>query len=433
MTNAVSWSELRKVLNPLRPAPAALYVPPPRSVAEDIAEDITASPETHPKVLLVGPSGGGKSSELWAIRRAIGDRRICIDIDLDRSGIGAVGLGAKDLMYIAGLGMLRHLPEGEKRELHGRLARAYGGPESDPAALGEVEDGLRALAGFLDAAGGVVGVAELAAGSPALVGGGSKALAGVVRLFTDRPALVSESSPWGGELQTAVHEIHEALVTAHDHRAVCLLIDGMEKMNGASAAKFREVFETTRLLLNLPCAAVFAAPACTLTESNAAAAHGWSPRPIYAFTGNPKALVDLLERRIRHVGLEPAAIVPAQGLARLAKLSGGMPRYAMAMLDRATELARRKGLSRIPDSLLDQAIDELAEELCRGLREPDWQVLRRVRETGELPGGEDAARLFSDGRVLVIGPDGPGRPSRRPRFRVHPLIERELGITASDE
>ncbi len=265
LTHAISWSELRKVLDPLRPAPAALYVPPPRSVVEDIAEDITASPETHAKVLLVGPSGGGKSSELWAIRRAIGDRRICVD-----------------------------------------------------AALGEVEDALRALAGFLDAAGGVAGVAELAAGSPALVGGGSKALAGVLRLFTDRPALVSESSPWGGELQTAVHDIHEALVKTHDHRAVCLLIDGMEKMNGASAAKFREVFETTRLLLNLPCAAVFAAPACTLTESNAAAAHGWSPRPIYAFTGKPVALVGLLERRIEHVGLRPASIVPTEGLARLA-------------------------------------------------------------------------------------------------------------------
>lgn len=380
LTYAISWSELRKVLDPLRPAPAALYVPPPRSVVEDIAEDITASPETHAKVLLVGPSGGGKSSELWAIRRAIGDRRICVD-----------------------------------------------------AALGEVEDALRALAGFLDAAGGVAGVAELAAGSPALVGGGSRALAGVLRLFTDRPALVSESSPWGGELQTAVHDIHEALVKTHDHRAVCLLIDGMEKMNGASAAKFREVFETPRLLLNLPCAAVFAAPACTLTESNAAAAHGWSPRPIYAFTGKPVALVGLLERRIEHVGLRPASIVPTEGLARLAALSGGMPRYAMAMLGRATELARRKNLPRIPDSLLNQAIDELAEELCRGLREPDWQILRRVRETGELPGGEDAARLFSDGRVLVVGPDGPGRPSRKPRFRVHPLIERELGTTAGDE
>lgn len=422
MTNAAQWVELKKALDPQRPASAEQYLTPPRSVAADIAEDIAISPELSPKYLLLGPTGGGKSSELRAIAREMGDQRIRVEIDLDASGLNATTLTAADLAYIAGIGMLRLVSPSSQTALFKELRAAYAG-DASPEDLGEVKNAVAALAGFLDTAAGVITVAEVASGSPPVAGHSLRAGAGVLRLMTQRQVVVSESSPLGGSIQKAVYAIHEAAVNNQNHKSLCLIVDGLEKMNGQAAERFRQVFESTRLLVDLPCAAVFAAPACTLSETNSANALGWETRVVWAFADHPDQIAALLQKRIRMVDLDPDTCVVEGGLAELGKQSGGMPRYALRMAQRAVDFARREGSPKITQSQIKRAVDEEGEAMARGLREEDIDILGRVSRSHRLPGDTRAGRLFADGRILAL-PPGPGE--RLTRYVVHPLLAQEV-------
>ena len=419
MSEPSKWLVLRRLLRPeAPPEDMDLYVKPEHGCADAIVRGLLRDPATNPKFLLVGARGGGKSTELRAIRRGLGDHLVVTEIDLDRSGVAAASVTALDLLYISALALLRHLPTEEAKPLFDRLKQAYG--EADADSLGDLPTALDGVAGFAMAAGGVALAAGAAAGGAPLIAGGLAVFATALRLLPGRRQVVAESSPLGRQVQSAAVEIARAVRTHLDGRPLCVLIDGLEKMNGQSAERFDEVFCHTRLLADPPWSAVIAAPPCTLTHTNSARPLGFDTRTVWGFNPDDSAaLLNMLELRFRAAGLEPDEVAAAGTLTGMVAASGGMPRDAVQMVRDAVSrvLDDQRALLTMDDA--GEGIRSVAYALGAGLREDDLEALWHLYTTKKMRGDEVAATLFSNGRILAY-PPAPG--SVMSRFAVHPLL-----------
>jgi hypothetical protein len=321
------WIALKRLLDPWRPPLGVdLYVEPRRSPAPDIAGEMSADPASRRKVLLVGARGGGKSSELRRIRHLLGDQLAVAEVDLDRSGVGAGNVSALDLVYVSGVALLRFVEKGRARELFQNLQEAYADQDKEGSELGTFEQALAGIADFggaVAAAAGVVGLAPglALAAAPVLVATGR-----AIRLLSGVPGPIAETSPRGQRLLDAAKEVSEAVAT--NGRPPCVLVDGLELMNGQAAERFRDVFQRTRLIADCPWSAVFAAPPCTLSEASTVHGSGLVTRPVWGFGADEMdRLVDLLSVRFQRVGMTGPAGPRARDLRRIADMSGGLPRH----------------------------------------------------------------------------------------------------------
>lgn len=395
-----------------------LYVPPARSSADEICKAFRADPTARHKFLLVGARGGGKSTELRAVARGLGSHATLVTIDLDASGVSSTAVSAFDLLYIAGVALLARVPEGERADLFGELARAYAGEERDK--LGGVQDALGGLASFASATEAMTKALDLASGG--IMSTALDVLDKGFRLLgaSRDPAVVAETSPKGRSLQTACRTIARK-VRAAQSLPICVLIDGLEKMNGEAGERFKQVFCYTRLLADAEWSFAIAAPPSTLTETNSAAAVGYRTVPVWGFGPEDEAsLVTLLERRFQGAGFDDVdRVIDRALLETLAEASGGMPRHAIQMTHHAVEAALLASAARIEPAHVEEGIRRVGESLALGLTSGDFEVLQRVARRNLLPEGERAARLFADGRILAHAP-APGH--RRPRFSVHPVL-----------
>lgn len=418
-----TWIQLKRLLDADEPPPAELYVRPKRSCAQDIAEEIASDPQSKDKFLLVGARGGGKSTELREIGRLLRDDRELAEVDLDASGVSAVTVTAFDLVYLSSIAVLRLLNESQPKRasaLFESLKAAYSDEdEGDADNLGDFDAALAGLAGFATLAADAAGALGGVPGAGTAVGTVMGALAGGIRLLPKRTGPIPETSPLGRGLQAVANQIG-AEVAETLGRPICVLVDGLEKINGQSTERFRQVFEMTRLLADLPWAMVFAAPPCTLSETNSVDGRGFQTRPVWGFGPDDLgSLVEVLTKRLDVVGLRAEEHVSDGDLDRLVEESGGLPRHAIKMLWRAAELARRGKLEAIDAETIDAAIDYLGETLSRGLHTQHEEELRKTARSGLLSGSPEAATLFADGRILALPPE---KGSRRSQFAVHPLL-----------
>ncbi|MFH1463101.1 MAG: hypothetical protein ABIO70_01820 [Pseudomonadota bacterium] len=421
------WVALKSLLDADRPPlDPGLYVRPRRSCADDVAAELLGSPGVSPKFLLVGPRGGGKSTELRRIWQQVREHLLVAAIDLDRSGVNAGSVGAVDLCYLGGVVFLGRLSDEQLKEsLFTRLKRTYAEDNRESAgALGSLAEALEGLAGF----GAAASAASLAmggvAGAGMVVSGGLGLLSRGIRLLSGRKGAVPETSPLGASMQGVLGDIAHAVRTEHGHRALCLFVDGLEKMNGEAGERFKELFQRTRLLSNAPWSAVFAAPPCTLTETFSVDGQGWSERVVWGFGPDDlEALARLLEIRFRTAEVNAPDHLGADTFQRWSEMSGGMPRHAVEMAHRAAELARRAGDSQLSAAMVEEVITWKGQALGRGLDQGHIDVLRAVLERGLLPKDERASTLFADGRILALPPDGTLRVQR---FAVHPLLQEDV-------
>ncbi|HWN68693.1 MAG TPA: hypothetical protein VNM90_13745, partial [Haliangium sp.] len=408
-----------------RPPPLAdmdrLYVHPPRSSADQIVRKLKANPTGLQKFLLVGARGGGKSTELREVARRLGDRTAIASIDLDASGVSALAVSAFDLLYMSALAMLRLVTEEWQEKLYKTLVEAYGGNKKESLAR-SAREALGGLMPFADAASKLASATDLLPGMPILSAGLSMANAGVRLLGGDK--LVAETSSEGRRLQDACRTISAAVREASDGRPLCVLIDGLEKMNGQANERFQRVFCYTRLLADAEWTAVIAAPPTTLTETNSAINLGYVNVPVWGFAPEESALLqDLLCRRFEAADIDPAKYVDQDALAHLVQQSGGLPRYAIQMLQHAVESALDDNATRLDAGHVEEGVRYVAESLGQGLTIEDLDVLAVVHRRHQLPGDERAARLFADGRILARAP---AKGRRLPGFFVHPVLEPEL-------
>jgi hypothetical protein len=243
-----------------------------------------------------------------------------------------------------------------------------------------------------------------------------------IALLPRRDRLVTEESPQGRRIIQALQNIVRSLRDQNRPPPV-LLVDGLEKMNGESAERLVAVFQYTRLLADLPLAAVYAAPPSTLTVTNSLESVGWRTRVVWGFGAKgADRLVRVMERRFRTEDLDPVKKVEAGLLLQIATASGGIPRHTMEICSYAVDNARFRGSDRLEATDVQAATLQRAQELGRGLHEEHIATLKKVLSVGLLPGSDSAARLFTDGRILAVPPDEAPEPVGQ-RFRVHPLLE----------
>lgn len=425
------WRYLLRYLRPDRPPPLPemerLYVHPPRSSASEIVRNFEADPTGLQKFLLVGARGGGKSTELREVARRLADRAVIASIDLDASGVTATAVSAFDLLYLSGLALLRLIPEDQQDRPYRALIAAYGGDEKS---LGKsAKDALAGLVSFTDAAGKLASAIGIATGVHAIAAGLGVANAGV-RLLGRGDRLVVENSPEGRRLQDACRAIASSARGANPNRSLCVLVDGLEKMNGQANERFQQVFCSTRLLADAEWMVAIAAPPSTLTATNSATNLGYITVPVWGFAPEDAGVLDeLLRRRLQIAGLDSDKDVDAGALARLVSQSGGLPRHTILMLRYAVESALDSGAQRITGEHVEEGIRRVGEDLGLGLTEEDLQILARVHRRNQIPGGERASRLFADGRILARAP-APGR--RLPGFVVHPVLVSELPMNGDE-
>lgn len=395
-----------------------LYVEGRRTPSRTIARLFIRIPQSNRKVVLVGPRGCGKSTELRHIAQLVAEQGTMIveTIDLDASGVHAGSVAAMDLLYMCGIALLRRLPKSEGKPLFKALKEAYAGEAS--STLGKVEDALNGLAGF----GGALAVAAGDAGVTAKVAGGvARTVAQGLRLLPYGDRSVSESSPPGQRMLGAVRTIARAARGAPG-RHLLLVIDGLEKMNGQASRRFHAVFESTRLLLEVEWSMVIAAPPSTLTHSDGLAALGFQAYTVWGFPDEPDRLRELVERRLKSVGLRVDEALSGDDIERMVAACAGQPRHLMAICQGAALEAILDDRSAITSADVTRGIRKFAEELARGLDADDKDVLRTVREHPDLPRRDSSAPLFGTGRILAI-PPADDDPDPSIRYRVHPLLE----------
>lgn len=417
----MSWEKLVRATENLDdPAAVEVYVQPPDAASARIARRIQRNREGRLKFLLMGPKGGGKSSELRAIARSLRGLAVPVGIDFGASGVLARSISAFDILYVGSLALLQRLvhiePSAEERHYE-RLAAAYGGPDR-VADVPRLEGALEGLVTFAEAAVQLATTAGLTAGAGPLVSAAGGALAKGLRLLSSPRGVVSESSNDGRDMLDVCSAITRELEASVG--PVCLLVDGLERMNGESAERFDEVFLATRLIANAPWASVFAAPPCTVTVVHSAGDVGFEEQEVYGLAPEQLALrVRLLERRLSAAQLTPAD-VDAGVLDHLAARAGSLPRHLVRVLNEACHAVLDDAAPRMTLSHAERGLTALSRSLARALTVEDIDLLKRVRDHRHRPADPAAARLFGDGRILAL-PAVDGSPLTR--WVVHPLLE----------
>lgn len=424
------WRALLQQLRSKQPASQDQYVPPVRGCVEEVVTLLTADPASREKVLLVGARGGGKSSELRAVARALETRggALLATVDLDASGVHAPNVTAFDLLYLSALGVLQGMATEQARPLLDRLNSAYAGEQAP-----ELQNNLGKLSGFalagagLAAAGGAYAKLQgIDIDAPAALAGGALSTLGSALgtggglVLRDRsPAVVGETSTMGRALIEACIEIARARRRASAD-PLYLLVDGLEKMNGEANERFRQIFEQTRLVADAPWATIIAAPPCTLTETNAVMAVGYCPVTVWGFGPDDRnGLLRLVKQRFRGAGVDPAEAAAPGVIEHIVDSSGSLPRHTVDIVWNAVLEALRRGAGQLTMEDAERALQKYGEMLATGLTREDLAILADVHRTGLLPGRPRAAVLFADNRILSY-PPAPG--TRLPIWAVHPLL-----------
>jgi energy-coupling factor transporter ATP-binding protein EcfA2 len=411
---------LRRQLDPDRPLEdLRLYVEADRSPSRHIADRLIDDPVEISKYLLVGARGGGKSTELRHLARLLEEAKshTVALVDLDAAGITASSVTAFDLLYLCSVALLRPITDRTRAgELFKRLKEAYAREERERASeLGTLAEALDGLGSFAAAVG------ELAVDSVAPGLGKTLATAAKGIRLLPKGDLVPESSPAGHHLLVVCTEIVQALRRERT-LPLCVLLDGLEKMNGEANERFKHIFEETRLLAEAPFTLVAAAPPSTLTHVDSVVNVGYQTVPVWGFPNAPEAMDTLIQQRFRGVELNPE-IMPAAQRSPLIAACGGLPRHLIYML-RETVLAARLGKSvTITQAHVEAGIQALGEELARGVHQDHVRLLRQVDKDGQLfkdPDGFIPA-LFASGRILAQPPE---HRTLIIRYVAHPLIKR---------
>ncbi len=371
------------------------------------------------KHLMLGCRGGGKSTELRRLKRELDQQGAFIieTVDLDATGVTASQVSAADVVYMCALALLRRLPPRSAEALFERLKRGYAGRHAGQ--LGALSDTLAGLRGFGALAGAVAGAGSGLSAVGAAAGGVLvDGLRGGIALWTERKSAVLESSPEGQDLLKACAGIVTAVRDADEtRRPVCLLVDGLERMNGEANDRFRIVFEHTGLIAEAPWTAVIAAPPSTLTATGGTAAMGYGTTIVWGFPDQPALLTEMIHARRRAAGL-PESSMSDEAIAAMVEACGGLPRHLMEIFKLGLWSVIGAGDGVLDEQHARRAIRAFGQELARGLDEDDFATLKRVRRTGRLPQRSQSASLFASGRILAEPPS-----DLLIRYRVHPILE----------
>ncbi|MCB9544018.1 MAG: hypothetical protein H6703_16445 [Myxococcales bacterium] len=424
MQNAERFKQLLNSLEPEKPlSDLNLYVEGRRSAAREIERRLDTIEKRPCKSLLLGARGGGKSTELRRLVSLLAGRSDLIveTIDLDATGVTAANVTALDLLYMCCIALLRRVAEKPQKLLFTRLKAAYAG-EQEKGTLGKVADALEGLRGFGMALGGAAGAAVGEPGALAVASAGvMDVMAKGITLIPRPDRFVSESSTQGQRMLAVCTEITQA-VRGDRAVSICLVVDGLEKMNGEANDRFHAMFEQTRLIAQAPWSMVIAAPPSTLTSGDSVANLGYDTVIVWGFPDEPELLTRLVRRRLAAEGLADD-VIDADALDYMVAMCGGLPRHLVKILEETLWAALAQEADRLTMAVVKAGVRRFGMELARGLDLDDIEVLSTVKRRRRLPKRDESAKLFAAGRILAEPPDGDGLFND---YRVHPILAPEI-------
>ena len=367
------WS----LLAPHRPVDSGgdQYVPPPSNIGEAMARWVLAS---GAPVLVGGPTGVGKSTELaQAGAQLQPDRAVCL-IQLDR---------------------LENMRRLEPERMLSRVAQFVGHPGGDT--------------------GQGVSVSDLARVGAALVGAALATATAVGSVAHSLASLDSQLPPADAALSAV-----RALARLSERR-VALLIDGLEKVPDGAQARalfdaLRPLAEEADLIAVAPWSLAFGAEANDpLVRQGERFFFVRAPEvePVETAPGLP-FLLHLLERRLQisDMGETPAGFHTIARDAAVA--SGGLPRVFLQLIADCATYARLHRDADWPElSDLEDAKADQRDGMRRGLLPKDLKLIQWVDGTQGLDLAIDAkVRLLAHGLLLErVTPAGVV-------LRPHPLL-----------
>lgn len=377
--------------DPARAVAANLYVSPAQSVSSRIAARLALSPASSH--LLVGGVGSGKTTEMLEVRRRLGQladtRAFYVDVSKDHDIGKKMAPGV--IAVLVGLALGAELPLPVEK-----------GAEKEPWAV----ERLRELAH------GYFMEPDYDAGDPAI----------------HVPGLLVSPEQFAESVRDAMDQVKKILVILRTSwRHVVILIDGLDRLTDMQA--FEQIIEhDVRALGAAGVGVVLVGPLKSLYGIERTIAQRFDDQHYQPWmdptsdTEIGSFLADVLRRRL------PEDALDMEGLVQLVLSSGGVLRDLIAL----AQIACVETYTGDPDVIglaqVDAAIESFGRKHMQGLRSEEIEVLQRVRKSGVfVQTSEDDLALLMTRRVLEYRNNG------RPRYVVHPTIEKFLNDIAGEQ
>lgn len=378
---------------------------------------LRAFAEEHPKMILFGSRGCGKSTELARLERALGDQFLVVGLDVERNQVQREKLSAEELVLLSGLAIAKAATEVWGLDLSVELR--------------PIEEAIRPL--MPEEPGFKVDVPRLMRNlvlfGTTMVGGPAGPASVAVDLLLKTSEAVKHDLEFGGilrvsrdrkpasELRDAVNDLI-ATVERKGARPPLLLIDNLDRIDVAAHAE--RLLMDDGLLGSLACALVLTGPN-SLRQSSRLRGLGdqyqlatlyhircWEYQdPSRADPAGMAKLSEILDLRIhyaaRQVGspLRPEELLSPVARELILSQCGGVVRDLLRLLENSARNAIMGGADRVELTHANAAVHDLRRKLELGLSAESKALLASTALSRDLSGSPLSYQLLDDNFIVV--------------------------------
>ena len=381
-----------------------LFVERPKSPLPGILRGLSLRPS---RILLSGQVGTGKSSELRALIPRLTDNFTAFYIDLEKT-LNLGNTHRVEVLIAVGLGAYKaackafEAKQGVKERPDERVAEKLAEP------IREVVEKTRKISWVFEIGKALQNIAAIAVG---LISPDMAPLAPAIATFPSFFALnLDAASRQEVEKEDTALEVARRVsdvltdIAEKSERRLLLIVDGTDKISLEAA---QDLF-IGRLLTELKCSMVWLMPLELSYRPIAQQA-----TPYFELEGIPnitvheepnrsseetiwqerspipeaiEALSEMVRRRIKACGLQPGEIIDEEALKYLARMSGGVVRHLMMLMEKCL-LAIAQGAPKISLEMAKQEVQEVRLSFESRLWKEDYDLMLEVLQTGEIPQG----------------------------------------------
>lgn len=371
-------------------------------------------------VLLVGHTGSGKSSELARLAQDVGEDFFVVWIDSDKN-LDVFDATQVELMFLIGVSVyhiadqtLSDKPDSDKLD---KLVESLETLVQEQTSNSDWELDVGEMLSNLVAFG--LGTAVAASGgavaSVAVAGLAKSGLDAARKFFTFKAGGSREEvrrlevRPEIANIVRAVNEI-VADVETKAGRELLLIVDGLDKFELKEA---REFFVRSQVLNQLQCRTVYVTPLVLYYSPDfRQARERFLPQvfpnvAIYPLGERDKPLPEgyqvfrsVVDRRLKPIGLNYQDLLDDDALDLLIKMSGGVMREFIRLVQSALVSARAKSVAKINLSVAEEAMYRVRRDFKAGLDAKHFEEMARFLNSGVPSGTEECDELLENLYIL---------------------------------
>jgi len=430
------WRKLYERFDPELPAPMEWRAPRPHSPAKRMLETLDR-PFGTPRMLLTGPVGTGKTTELLHVAQEREKSDLVVSLDLARHFTQVVKdpnalnrVQAWEVCFLAGLALVFRFKERLGTELDADLVKQLG-EAWQTLILAPRQFNLNSFAKE------ALSLEATLATRPWVVGidwGLKPTQSGSMRLSSwELPLGRSETAlpDQDRQVQKLLSIVNLLLGEIQQkHRKVLLIIDGLDRIQ--DPARARALFVESQLLSQLQCPLVVCGPIALQPPAARAGVHGFETlwlvnEPVLDHDDPTRSgpgvefFRELYEHRVRDLGNEVHELVGPTQLRELAYRSGGRARDFIRFIRSLAEVGWDQDAPTATPELVGQVLDEWRRRKETGLTSEHIQLLEKVMRDPEhrLPLSELASELLDSQHLLAY-------PNDSEWYYPHPLLTMRL-------